>query len=202
MDFVAIDFETATGYRDSACSVAVVEIKGGELVDSYYTLIQPPGNKYYFFNTKIHGITPADTEEALPFACIWEELVSHLAGRLVVAHNACFDMGVLAACLTRAGLTAPEFSYCDTVAISRRLWPELANHKLDTVGEFLKVDFHHHNALDDARACAAIPIRAGEELGIGELEHLAKKIGVAITPFALARPRRRRGYYPRGGSKK
>ena len=31
MDFVAIDFETATARRDSACSVAVVEIKDGSL---------------------------------------------------------------------------------------------------------------------------------------------------------------------------
>ena len=57
MDFAAIDFETATAKRDSACSVAVVEIRGGKLVDSYYSLIQPPGNAYHWFNTKIHGIT-------------------------------------------------------------------------------------------------------------------------------------------------
>ena len=45
MNFAAIDFETATSARDSACSVAVVEVVEGKLYDSYYTLIQPPENK-------------------------------------------------------------------------------------------------------------------------------------------------------------
>ena len=110
MDFAAIDFETATAKRDSACSVAVVEIRDGKLVDSYYSLIQPPGNDYHWFNTKIHGITREDTADAPDFAGIWPELSEHLAGRIVVAHNARFDMGVLAACLARQGLRAPQFS--------------------------------------------------------------------------------------------
>ena len=79
MDFAAIDFETATAKRDSACSVAVVEVKDGKLVDSYYTLIQPPGNVYDWFNTKIHGITREDTADAPDFAAIWPELSERIS---------------------------------------------------------------------------------------------------------------------------
>lgn len=183
MDFAAIDFETATAKRDSACSVAVVEVKDGKLVDSYYTLIQPPGNVYDWFNTKIHGITREDTADAPDFAAIWPELSERLSGRLVLAHNARFDMGVLAACLSRQGLRAPRFSYCDTVAIARKAWPELSDHKLDTVGRFLHLTFHHHDALEDARACAAIPVYAGRTIGTEDFDVLTHDLGVRVQPF-------------------
>ena len=183
MDFAAIDFETATSRRDSACSVAVVEIKGGQVTDSYYTLIQPPGNEYFWYNTKIHGITAQDTAKAPDFAGIWPELEAHLAGRIVVAHNAQFDMGVLQACLAHHGLTAPSFIYCDTVAIARKSWPELANHKLDTVGHFLHLQFRHHDALEDAKACAAIPVYAGRALGTEDFDALTHDLGVRVLSF-------------------
>ena len=40
-DFAAIDFETANFERCSVCSVGVVVVRGGEIVDSFYSLIQP-----------------------------------------------------------------------------------------------------------------------------------------------------------------
>ena len=187
MNYAAIDFETATSARDSACSVAVVEVVDGKLYDSYYTLIQPPENKYNYFNVQIHGITREDTRYAPTFAKIWPELREHLEGKVVVAHNAPFDMGVLNACLMRAGLPLPNFYYCDTVSISRKAWPDLENHKLDTVGSFLEIDFQHHNALDDARTCAAIPLKAGEELGLGSLKGLTEKLGINVKPFGVRR---------------
>jgi DNA polymerase-3 subunit epsilon len=94
-------------------------------------------------------------------------------------------MGVLGACLMRAGLPVPKFSYCDTVAISRKVWPELENHKLNTVGSFLEIDFKHHNALDDARTCAAIPLKAGEELHTDSLPVLAGRLGINVKPFGV-----------------
>ncbi len=181
MDFTAIDFETATGSRDSACSVALVRVAGGRLVDSFHTLIRPPGNRYSSFNISIHGIRGEDTAGAEDFAGIWPELLARLSGRLVVAHNAPFDMGVLKACLARYDLDWPSFSYADTVAIARRAWPELPNHKLNTVAEHLGIHFHHHDALEDARTCAEIPLRAGE--AAGDFRAFARELGVAVVPF-------------------
>ena len=183
MNFTAIDFETATSARDSACSVAVVEVRDGRIADSYYTLIRPPFNRYHWFNTKIHGIHRRDTADKPDFAMIWPFLEERLEGRLIVAHNANFDMSVLKSCLYAAKLPLPHLSYCDTVAISRRVWPDLVNHKLDTVSHFLNINFHHHHALDDARACAAIPVCAGRAEGAGSLEELAHKLDVPLCPL-------------------
>ena len=46
LSFAAIDFETATGYMESACAVGIVTVTDGEITDEYYSLIQPPENEY------------------------------------------------------------------------------------------------------------------------------------------------------------
>ena len=183
MNFTAIDFETATSSRNSACSVAVVEVKNGKLYDSYYALIKPPAMRFNSFNIQIHGITPEAVCDQPTFAEIWPELGKRLANRIVIAHNAQFDMSVLRASLQAAGLKAPHFSHCCTVSIARKAWPNLMNHKLDTVGHFLHIEFKHHNALDDARTCAAIPLFAGKQVQVNDFRELAAELGVMVRPF-------------------
>lgn len=183
MNFVAIDFETATSARNSACSVAVVEVKDGVVCDSYYTLIKPPGMKFTPFNITIHGIRPEMVKNERTFPEVWDELAERLENKLVVAHNAPFDMSVLKYSLLENHLALPRFQHCCTVKIARKVWPQLVNHKLDTVGRYLNYDFHHHHALDDAKACAAIPLQAAKELGAESLPELMHKLGLRIQNF-------------------
>ena len=185
LDFTAIDFETATKSYHSACSVAVVELHGGEVADSFYTLIKPPGMRFDPVNISIHGITPSMVEKARDFAGVWPELERYLQGRVVVAHNALFDMGVLRASLRAHHLPPPQFYQCCTVQLARRVWPELPNHKLNTVGDFLNIAFRHHDALEDARACAAIPVAAARDRGARDMAELAEMLRVPIRPFAM-----------------
>ena len=183
MDFTAIDFETATERQNSACSVAVVEVRDGKIAQSYSTLIRPPGLEFSPFNIRIHGIMPEMVEHERGFAGVWPELRPFLENRIVFAHNAPFDMGVLRSSLLANRIEPPRFFQCCTVRISRKAWPELPNHELNTVGDFLHVDFRHHDALEDARACAAIPLAAAEMVGADSVEELAKYLRVSIRPF-------------------
>ena len=48
-DFAAIDFETANNERTSVCSVGVVIVRDGEIVDTFYSLIQPEPNYYNYW---------------------------------------------------------------------------------------------------------------------------------------------------------
>ena len=64
-NFVAIDFETANGNRSSVCSVGIVVVRDGEIVDKYYSLIQPTPNFYTRFTTAVHGLTMEDTGDAV-----------------------------------------------------------------------------------------------------------------------------------------
>ena len=133
LNFTAIDFETATDRRNSACSVAVVEVRDGDVARTYSTLIRPPGLQFSSFNISIHGITPEMVRHERDFAGVWPELRPFLEDRIVIAHNAPFDMGVLKSSLLANRIEPPKFYHCCTVQISRKAWPELPNHKLDTV---------------------------------------------------------------------
>ena len=63
-DFAAIDFETANNERSSVCSVGVVIVRDGEIVDSFYSLIQPEPNYYNFWCSQVHGLCQQDTDDA------------------------------------------------------------------------------------------------------------------------------------------
>lgn len=183
MNFTSIDFETANANRNSACSVAVVVIENGRMTDSYNTLIRPPEMNFEEGNIKIHGITPEMVENAPNFAQIWPVLRTYLDNRIVIAHNSFFDMGVLRSCIWQYHLPKPHFTTACTVQISRKVWPNLPNHKLNTLGEFFQIKFHHHDALDDAKVCAKIPLVAGRTVGANSMEELLQKIGMQAKFF-------------------
>lgn len=63
-DFAAIDFETANQHRTSICSVGLVIVRNGEMIDRFYSLVQPEPNFYTYWSTRVHGITQADTDKA------------------------------------------------------------------------------------------------------------------------------------------
>lgn len=96
-DFAAIDFETANEQPSSVCSVGVVIVRGGEVVDSFYSLIHPEPEYYQWFCSNVHGLTEADTEDAPVFSKVWAQIAPKIEGLPLVAHNACFDEGCLKA---------------------------------------------------------------------------------------------------------
>lgn len=166
MNFVAIDFETAASQRYSACSLALAVVRHNEVVDELYTLINPQ-TRFSWRNTQIHGIHQEDVANAPLFPEVWEHINQFFTpDQLVVAHNNSFDNSVLAATLKHYNIVAPAYLTLDTVKTSRHFMPNLANHKLDTVCSALNIDLHHHhNALDDAQACANILIAENRQYG-------------------------------------
>lgn len=65
--FAAIDFETANQHRSSVCSVGVVVVRNGKVTDKLYRLIKPTPNFYTYWCTEVHGMTNADTNDAMDF---------------------------------------------------------------------------------------------------------------------------------------
>ena len=63
-DFIAIDFETVNQEPSSVCSVGVVMVRDGQVVDSFYSLIQPEPNYYSYWCQRVHGITQIETDDA------------------------------------------------------------------------------------------------------------------------------------------
>jgi DNA polymerase-3 subunit epsilon len=123
MNFTAIDFETATGNRNSACAVGIVTVEGGEIVEQYSTLMKPPDNEYSYRTIAVHGIRPADTADAPTFAELYPEIHRLLHGRTLVAHNESFDRSVLKGTMAHYGLDYAALELADrwecTVRINR-----------------------------------------------------------------------------------
>jgi DNA polymerase-3 subunit epsilon len=61
-DFAAVDFETANYNHSSVCSLGVVIVREGRIVESIHRLIRPEPDWYSQGNTQIHGMTDADTK--------------------------------------------------------------------------------------------------------------------------------------------
>ena len=67
MDFVAIDFETANEKRNSPCSIGIVIVKGGQVVEKIHYLIKPKEMRFMPINIGIHGIRPAMVKDEPEF---------------------------------------------------------------------------------------------------------------------------------------
>lgn len=168
-----MDFETANHLPHSACSLALVMVKDSQIVGEYYSLIKPETD-FFWKNIQIHGIQPADVVTAPKFPTVWQEIEKYYqTNRLIVAHNAGFDTKVLAGCLDYYGLEQPHYLSLCTVRTSRKLYPELTNHRLDTVCKNLQISLdHHHDALEDSRACASILLKQESQFGVEPLKRL------------------------------
>ena len=169
--FAAIDFETATAQRSSACALGVAVVDAGHIVDERSWLIQPPYNEYDGFNTSLHGISAADTEDAPPFGDVWAQAGDLIGDRVLVAHNAPFDMSVIRHSAIFCDYTPPDASFLCTCRLARSRWPDLGSWRLPDVCDALGiVDLNHHDALSDARAAAKVLLTICKFGSIGVFE--------------------------------
>ncbi len=181
-EFIVFDLET-TGLSASTeriTEIGAVKVKNGAVIDSFNTFVNPekaiPGNI-----VELTGITDEmvkDAPKEKEAIALWKEFIGEDA--VLVAHNAEFDTGFLRQAYRRCG---GEFTntYADTVTMARSMFPNLKNHKLNTVAEYLKCgDFNHHRACDDAAVLAKIFIRMLELLESEQKIHSLQEINTAL----------------------
>ena len=178
--WIAIDFETATRERSSACALGVVRVEGGVIADARSWLIQPPGNVYEWMNTRVHGIDEDHTAQSQTFAEIYEELWPFLDNRQIIAHWADFDVSVLRAAIAHYGLPSPSARYVCSCRMAQRTFPALGDHRLSSVSAHCGIDLVHHDAASDALACAQVAIRCAEQLEVGTIADAIKLLGIGI----------------------
>lgn len=97
---------------------------------------------------------------------------------IVLAHNASFDISVLQSSLDAYGIAYPCIEYYCTVDFARKMWPDLRNHKLNTVAEYLGLEFKHHDAEEDASVCAMVVVECMKITGHEDVKLLAKALEV------------------------
>lgn len=154
--FVALDFETADRFRDSACSIGVVRVEGNRITARAHHLIRPPRSTFEL--TGVHGISWARVAKEPRFADVWRKVAPLLEGaEFIAAHNASFDRSVLGACCAAAGIAPPPHRFECTVKLARERW-QIRPTTLPAVCTRLGLTLRHHDALSDAEACAGIVI--------------------------------------------
>lgn len=192
MEFVALDFETANRSRSSACSIGLVTVKDGRIVDEYYQLIRP---KYLYFapdNIAVNGITQEMVLDKPEFDELWPQILPRLQDKQVVAHFAHFDINVLRSTLEAYYLPQPHFTYLCSCLLAKKAFPFLQRFSLDSVAAYVGFKFQHHQALEDAKACAAIVNAVLDKTPAQDFLHLAAMYGLqcgevceaGITPCA------------------
>lgn len=196
MKYTVIDFETANSQRSSACAIGLVVVEDGRVIHEEAHFIRPKKMYFASMNIAIHGIYPEDVMDAPTFDVLYQERLKFmLENQLVVAHNASFDMSVLRACLTEYDLDFPSLDYLCTVKIAQKMWPDLSRHSLDVVSNYLGFSFKHHDAYDDARACANILQQACQQSQMNPND-LIQRLGIKMGSLF------KNGYTPCSSRKK
>lgn len=180
VEFVVFDLET-TGAKAPPCRITEIgayRVRGGEVLDKFHTLVNPE-TPIPSFITGLTGINDEMVADAPLFGDIVHDLLEFIGNSVMVAHNSGFDMRFLN---HEIGLVFPNHKLANpclcTVQLSRRLLPDILNHKLKTVAAHYEIDLtNHHRAAADAFATAHIFVnllsRARGE-GVNDMNGLSK----------------------------
>jgi DNA polymerase-3 subunit epsilon len=185
LDFVAIDFETANNRPDSACQFALVAIEQGEITHQKSWLVRPPRMYFSPHNIAVHGITPEDVANQPSFAEVWNDCRDFLEGKIIVAHNARFDLGVLTNTLAAYDIAIPRIDFACTRLIAQRCWPGHTSYGLAALAERFQIAFQHHDALEDSRTCAKIALLAAQETQADSFDTLERKLFITRGVVSL-----------------
>jgi DNA polymerase III subunit epsilon len=183
-EFLAVDTET-NGQPKERCElteVGAVLVGGGELHDRWSSLVgvsEPLGRGIQRFT----GITQAMVDEAPAPEAVLPALAAQMQGRVLVAHSARFDVGVLRQAFERAALEWPDPPVLCTVALARRLAPLQRRRGLAALADALGIEVDAtHRALPDAETCARVLCAL--------LPRLCANARTVAEGLALVRPRR------------
>ncbi|MEA3320956.1 MAG: exonuclease domain-containing protein [Bacillota bacterium] len=184
-NFIAFDFETANSSRHSICSVGMVIVKEGKIVDSIYQLINPE-EEFDGFNISIHHITPHDVKNSPTFDVFYNSIRDKIDNQLMVAHYLAFDGYAL-----RDNLTKYEIHPCSnqllcTYQLSKRLLRGEPSYSLDTLCQYYGIELtNHHHALADAKACAELMLKLTDEHELLDFDSIFNKTRIRpgiLTP--------------------
>lgn len=190
MDFITIDFETATSQRDSPCEIGLTFVIGGQIVETRSWLIKPVYNRFDYFNSMIHGIRPEHVADKPEFDELWTEIRPLIENQFLIAHNASFDISVLRRTLETYRLPNPSLHYSCSYIFSKKVWQGLPAYDLKTLCKVNDIDFKHHRAGPDSKATAELTLKAFELAGVYSPEDFPEKLKTSVGQLFIG------GYRP------
>ncbi|WP_051662904.1 PolC-type DNA polymerase III [Alicyclobacillus macrosporangiidus] len=191
-EYVVFDTETTglNAREDTLIELAAVRMRGGEIIDTFATLIDPERPLSPKIS-ELTGITPDMLVGQPKLAEALEGFRRFAEGAIWVAHNAEFDVGFLGQCAQRLGMEPWRQPVIDTLALARVLYPGEKSYKLKTLTQKFSVELvNHHRALADAEATGRVFAYMLDDLAargisrLPELNQLTRGVDVTRTrPF-------------------
>lgn len=161
--YAAFDVETTglDAFRDRIVEIGLIlfhfDSEGALVPESEWSTLVHPCIPIPATATVIHGINDVDVFNSPRFADLAYELVDKLQGRVLVAHNASFDVGFLKSEYSRLKSTLSEMEIADTLGLLRLAVPNLLSYNLGKAAYVLGLTTGTaHRALDDAKTCMQI----------------------------------------------
>lgn len=152
-NFVSIDFETMTAKRTSACAIGMVKMRGGKIVDTFYSLIKPIPDDCTRTNTYIHHITMEMIKNEKTFGELFPLIKEFIGNDIIVCHNKSMEYSVLKQCMEYYHLSGIDIeNLIDTYYLFKGKLVDLCDRYNIDMG-------NHHNAIDDAKSCAELLLR-------------------------------------------
>lgn len=190
-DFVVFDLET-TGAKAPPCRITEIgayRVRDGQVTEEFQTLVNPESPIPPFI-TGLTGISDEMVKDAPVFADVVHDLLGFIGDSVLVAHNSAFDMRFLN---YEIGLIFQDYRIANpclcTVQLSRKLLPDIVNHKLKTVAEHYSIDLvNHHRASADAYATAHIFVNLLTRLNDDGIRDLAAVRDLSNRKSKYARP--------------
>ncbi|WP_208592559.1 PolC-type DNA polymerase III [Gracilibacillus suaedae] len=152
--YVVFDVETTglSAIYDTIIELAAVKVHNGEIIDRYESFANPH-HPLSETTTNLTGITDDMVKDAPEVEEVLKEFHEWMGDAILVAHNADFDMGFLNTGFKRIGYEEANNPVIDTLELARLLFPELKNHRLNTLCKKLDIELtQHHRAIYDAEA--------------------------------------------------
>ena len=180
--YIVFDVETTglSSAYDTIIELAAVRLKDGEIVDTFESFANPH-HPLSETTTRLTGITDDMVQDAPEVGDMIAKFVEFCEDAILVAHNANFDMGFFYAACQTAGIEVPKYSYIDTVEMARYLYPDMRNHRLDTLAKRFDIELtQHHRAIYDTEATAYLFVKFLKDAmdrGIEYLDQLNDQVG-------------------------
>ncbi len=182
--YVVFDIET-TGFspiHNRIIEIGAVKVRDGQILDRYSTFVNPEV-PIPFEIEKLTSINDAMVMEAPKIEEVLPEFLAFCEGTVMVAHNASFDMSFIRENAARQGFST-DYTYVDTMVISRVLLPNQNKHTLDALCKVFHISLeNHHRAVDDAEATAHIFLKFMEMLKEEKVRTL-KELNTFARPSA------------------
>ena len=177
--YCVLDLET-TGFSaktEKITEVGIMKIKDGKVIDTFSSFINPE-KPIPERVVEVTNITDDMVKNAETIDKVFPKILEFLGDSVIVAHNAPFDIGFLKQNAKVLGYEF-DYTYVDTLALSRKIFPNLKKHKLGKIAEYLKIKVEvAHRALDDVDTTVKVfneMMKILKERGAKTLEDIGTK---------------------------